>query len=831
LDKNTREEPFEIDWNAHGQEPSPADDVEEPEPLLPVQPQPGDDAGSEDTLAELLDFHLYGRRGPRAVPSAEAGRAVPALLHPYHDLSVIRHDYPVCLIDSVETPVRPLRDVVDEVLARIVDAAEGEGERRRRHMFMLETEMRRICDAEGAGALSAVWDRAARDLLEGAASEEKREQLQQSFSAARDMLETDGELLPCVQDTPRRVFFATIAAAWRRKCAAWTDELETLYARANNILAADESHSADLHSPQHLRDATGGEDMDFDKMADLLQQSHVGEPLPEGRRNRIHRALDAISKMRPLFDGSVSLLDGGAKLPFDLQPVRNVCKAARDRHDERMRAMVEFFKAVRIAELEADNRYREKVHDRFFARFDATHLTDGERSFCPPVVLLLDGDFFESPDISGLFDLLGSGLPVLVFTELDDLAANGADTGSPEAVPGWPARLAAMLVALNDVHVSQTPASLPMTLCRVAASGFEYDGPAIASVYIGGGDTQPGLPRYLAAASALESRMFPAFVYDPERGLTQAERMSVGDNPHLESVWPCAEFAYADDQGAPQSTQLDFTAADFVFADIRFDAHFMRVDPSKWHKKMSPLHEYLSLEGPTADDRVPYITAVDEDGVVVRVAVTRHVVDMVRRVRAAWRATQESGGIHNSFAARLVAEESTRLEEQKKQEVEEIEAKYAANLERDLGDLTREIVQRIASQLLAEGTAVPTGAPMAAPQTAPAPVARAETAESQPEEATAAVEEEEDEDVIVTEDPYIDTPLCTSCNECTKINGQMFAYDENKQAYIADPDAGTFRELVLAAEKCPVHIIHPGKPRDSSEQGLDDLVKRAEPFN
>jgi hypothetical protein len=59
----------------------------------------------------------------------------------------------------------------------------------------------------------------------------------------------------------------------------------------------------------------------------------------------------------------------------------------------------------------------------------------------------------------------------------------------------------------------------------------------------------------------------------------------------------------------------------------------------------------------------------------------------------------------------------------------------------------------------------------------------------------------------------------------------MFAYNENKQAYIADADAGTFKELVVAAEKCPVRIIHPGKPRNPSESGLDDLVKRAEPFN
>ena len=80
-------------------------------------------------------------------------------------------------------------------------------------------------------------------------------------------------------------------------------------------------------------------------------------------------------------------------------------------------------------------------------------------------------------------------------------------------------------------------------------------------------------------------------------------------------------------------------------------------------------------------------------------------------------------------------------------------------------------------------------------------------------------------------EPYIDTALCTSCNECTNMNGQMFAYDENKQAYIKDPKAGTYAQLVQAAEKCPAAIIHPGDPLDPNEKDLEKWIKRAEPFN
>ena len=77
---------------------------------------------------------------------------------------------------------------------------------------------------------------------------------------------------------------------------------------------------------------------------------------------------------------------------------------------------------------------------------------------------------------------------------------------------------------------------------------------------------------------------------------------------------------------------------------------------------------------------------------------------------------------------------------------------------------------------------------------------------------------------------YIDSIRCTSCNECTGINNRMFAYNADKQAYIKDASAGTFQQLVLAAERCPVSIIHPGTPLDPHEKDLAKWVKRAERF-
>jgi pyruvate-ferredoxin/flavodoxin oxidoreductase len=107
--------------------------------------------------------------------------------------------------------------------------------------------------------------------------------------------------------------------------------------------------------------------------------------------------------------------------------------------------------------------------------------------------------------------------------------------------------------------------------------------------------------------------------------------------------------------------------------------------------------------------------------------------------------------------------------------------------------------------------------------TAPAPAPAA--AAPAPAPAAAAAEEG-----LVIE-AYIDSSRCTSCDECTNLNRKLFAYNEKKQAYIKDVKAGSFKDLVVAAEKCPVGIIHPGTPLNPKEKGLAKLLERAARFN
>jgi pyruvate-ferredoxin/flavodoxin oxidoreductase len=78
---------------------------------------------------------------------------------------------------------------------------------------------------------------------------------------------------------------------------------------------------------------------------------------------------------------------------------------------------------------------------------------------------------------------------------------------------------------------------------------------------------------------------------------------------------------------------------------------------------------------------------------------------------------------------------------------------------------------------------------------------------------------------------WIETPECTSCDECITINPKIFVYDEHGKAIVADPRGGPFKDIVRAAEKCTAGCIHPGTPFNPKEPDLQKLMKRAEKYH
>jgi hypothetical protein len=288
----------------------------------------------------------------------------------------------------------------------------------------------------------------------------------------------------------------------------------------------------------------------------------------------------------------------------------------------------------------------------------------------------------------------------------------------------------------------------------------------------------------------MQSRAFPVFSYDPSAGADMASRFSLENNPHPDIDWTIESFEYADDQMQRIKLDLEFTFVDFLICDPRYERHLARISRAQWNDGMVPAAQWMTSASAGSSDTVPYVLAVDGNNVLMRVIVDNKAIAAARRCLESWHRLQELGGVHNSYADRLLKREKVAWEEQKRREMESLTADAKP--------------RAVASTMEAPQSAA------AATSSPPAPEVMAP--ERSPDEA------------------YIETERCSTCNECTQINDRMFVYNENKQAYIADINAGTYRQLVEAAESCQLGIIHPGKPRNKNEPGLDDLMQRAETF-
>ena len=793
---------------------------------LPVEPVPGEAAAQTDaavTRRELLRFLVSGLRpsGTQPIPDDHW----PALLYDYRDLSRLRHDYPILQVDDAHDEIpRPLSAIVDELVTEVGEGGDEE-ERLRRHLYRLESAIKSLTEQETGKKLSELWDFAAESLLsEPSLSATRKQRLQKNLMLARQALETDGELLSCRPDVPSRLFAAATTSYWRDRCEGWREEVETLVNRLKDILRADFDQSPAAASPQHLRESAGvADDMDFEAMSEILRDAQLGERLPEARRERITRALSSILEVQPLFG-----IDPDEEELFHTAPIVDDIDAAVHQYKRRMDAMMSFFKAVEIAQLEVENRYREESHDAYFAGFDESFLSDEQRSLCPPLTMRLRQKHLSEAKAGTVLKILASGLPLKLLIEADDLCPRELATQSVSTA--WRARLAVMAMALSDVYVLQCTVSHPLRLRSGFLEGLRYQGPALFNVYVG--TRYSRLPAYFDAATATESRVFPTFRFDPGAGDKQADCMNILENPHPEIDWPAETFRYGTAEDGEATTELVFMPADFLFCDTRISRHFWYVPPAMWHSDMLLLHEYLQLDTASTEVKIPYLTTVDAAGQIGRVTMTRWAVSSVLKIAQRWRNLQESGGINNSFALRLLAEEKQQLDDEKARDVAALEQEYNGKLDEDLGALTQEIAARIAGQLMsgaAEGVAaMPSFAPVAP---IPAQEAPSAPAEQLLQEAPVEAEEIEEEEALSFDEPYIDSALCTSCNECTDMYPHIFNYDDNKQAYLTDAAAGPYRELVLAAEICPVRIIHPGKPNNPDEPNLEEWLKRAEPFN
>ena len=343
------------------------------------------------------------------------------------------------------------------------------------------------------------------------------------------------------------------------------------------------------------------------------------------------------------------------------------------------------------------------------------------------------------------------------------------------------------------------------------------------------------LSHWFVASAALESRAHPFLLIDPDAGDQAAKRVNFDGNPQPDADWPVETLEYRGADGEETTMELAFTFADYALLMPALHEHFRMVQTGFASEELVTVAEYLEADEENRDRLVPFVWGIDEDGVLVRLVVSRALIFACRDRLNNWHALQELAGVQNYYVEaaieRIIEEQRAELEAEreqlKKEHAEELESVRSEAAGEAMGQLVDVLMGADLSGMLADGGQLAT-----MPAARPAEVeASAEAGEVEAAAEPEPAEAEEPEEELSFDEPWLDTPACTTCDDCMGINKMMFAYNDDKQAYLVDPAAGTYEDLVRAAEICPAKCIHPGKPLNPNEANLDELIARAAPFN
>lgn len=834
-------------------------------PQMPAAP--AEPPSEEDLRESLIDLRRFHHQGPfpGEARTSRLENVIPAHLHRYRDPDRIRYDYPLFLrparTETEELICRP----VSEVLEEACEACEPVDPRvLRDNLPRVERILREAFgDRPGPQPAPTVFDEVGKCLLaELQLKSDIAERLAGDYRKMIAAVPEGGKLLGFDESATLHLLRIATRSKLLPRRESFRREVEGLCARLDQLLRIDRGKGEGSRRPGALQaevGPAGAQYVDPAALASIVGPHRGSPPMEAGRRRRIEEALNTLeawSMMQPGPD--VTLVHGGTLDTANLEPdsgwaavsEKDPCAAAVTLFDRNAAALAPVFRAARIARLEVENAYDPSRHDPWLEDLSWESFTEAELLLVPAVAALEPPERLAGDRMRSLSRLLLSGRPVQVVVPL--LPADNPGDPGEDPLAGFRLELGYLGIGHREALIHQSTAARPLHLLEGFLRSRDL---TRASMHVVASDVVPetyptGVGSWLAIGAALEGRAHPLFLYNPQAGASWARRLDFSGNPQPEADWPVYPLEYKKEGGEEAELPLAFTFCDFLLLDPAFHPHFRPV-PAKCDgcEDLVALDAYLTMDDEEAEHRLPFIWGVDGEGMLIRLAITRRMALACRDRLDFWRTLQELAGVRNEYVLEAIRKAREEAETEAKAERKKLEEEHAAEVERVRDEAAGRAMEGLARMLLeidpglelggegvistsaiqrpGAGTATP---PAGVPAPGAPPAAETGSGAGGDSDSATAVAEPVEEEVSFDE-PWIDTPLCTSCNDCTAINPLVFVYDANKQARIGDAKAGTYAQLVAAAEKCPAHCIHPGKPLNPDEPNLEELIQRAEPFN
>nr|VFK52618.1 MAG: 4Fe-4S single cluster domain-containing protein [Candidatus Kentron sp. TUN] len=665
--------------------------------------------------------------------------------------------------------------------------------------------------------------------------EKQHEQLKADLGQLMERIPV-GYFLPFSRRVPLYILAHVAKLRFRSQREKTLREVKQLTIGLTALLEVEKAKSIESIEPKMVLDSigpSGSRFMDPLALSNLMDHSQGSQGMSPDRLQRVQETLQILEDDQIVGIESPHLTlvrnastDGvcglfGADFPpelsqeWDFHESSDPFATAMAVFNEQTVMLIQLARAMRIASLDLENAYDAAIHDPWFASFDWYALSEEESKLAPVVLVVDSASNVVRNRLMGLSRLLRADRPIQILLEVQPGVDPGAETEDIISVDSR-MELGYLGISYRRAIVTQSSATRPLHLLESFSMALQRERPALHLLGVGypaREDTEHEqlLSPWLIDSAAVESRAHPLFRYDPTVGGKWWVPLSLVDNPQPVSDWPVHSFQYRTEDGAVTEIKMTFGFVDYALLDSRWWRYFYPVPDTLDAKEIIHLDDYLDLEPEQMVNRLPFLWAVYDDQNTRRTKLRRLIVSRTLVLacldrREFWRTLQALAGVHNHHVKAAVA----RVEAEAKGKADKQQAllvrKHHAELTKVRQEAGADALRRLADTLLITDFTSP-GATGLASSTVDEILIEGQNEEHQ-ETVHADIDSESDSELIT--EPWIDTPLCTSCNECIDLNQKLFVYNDDKQAEIGDLAAGTHAELVEAAEICPAKCIYPG---------------------
>ncbi|MFK5893299.1 MAG: ferredoxin [Pseudomonadota bacterium] len=810
-------------------------------PALPVVTK--DSNNTQKIMHILRHFHLGN---PTAIEQLEplGDSFLPALLAAYRDTSQLRYDYPLYL-SSDSAGARPVSDFIQEKIESFAKAADS-ARILKDNIPWIERAFRDLTrNIEGPTAINPLLVDVCQKLTQHLQLDtDNQQRLQNDIDKLIEIVPENGLILAYGRFPALHLLMHLIRHQAVPQLLKFKQETEQYIKDLQVLLDVDDTKQNDATSSKALKsNIASNQFFNTESLAKVVKHSHGSTSMSSNRRKRIEDALDSLQKFKEkeilVHIVHASEVLGSSNSDENAWLAKNVCFTSEHHDDPCSKAtkifdsqaqeLAKVFASARIARLEIENAYDENIHDPWFKHFNWEAFSSQELILVPSVIVLESADRLVDESMVSFSHLLNSGRPINIFVRIQPYNNPGA-RAKEDPFQSYRTELGYIGISHRQAVVTQSSAARYEHLLKHFSIALNATRTSLHLINVGLRETGENvdLNAWLVAGAALEGRAHPFFAVNPGAGDSAADRMDFDGNPQSDKDWPSHSFSFRDEGGDPVEKELDFTFADYALLNFELHHHFGLIPAECESDDLIPISDYLSLPEQNVDNFVPYILAVNKYNELRKLAVSRPLIHACRDRLNFWRSLQEMAGVRSRYIEN--AEQRIKAEADNELAIKLALAKseFETELERVKTETAAQVMSRLTDILL--GMDLTSGGAVRAnisTKIAPSETAIEQAVDEQDEPEIDIVEEEEES----FDDAWIDSPLCTTCNDCTDMNPLMFVYNDTNQAIIEDMNTGTYKQMVEAAEICPSKCIHPGKPWDKSEDNLDELIERAKPFN